>query len=70
MTSGAIMNLFVFWLSLYCGIAIIMIFFMIFIIIPLGLMAEASSPDMALVLSIGFWRRDLRLPPHLPLLRR
>ena len=54
MTSGAIMNLFVFWLSLYCGIAIIMIIFMIFITIPLGLMAQASSPDMVLILSTIF----------------
>lgn len=46
LTNGALTNLFVFWLALYCGITIIMIIFMIFAIIPVSLIGMSISPDL------------------------
>lgn len=46
LTNGALTNLFVFWMALYCGITIIMIIFMIFVVIPVSLIGMSISPDL------------------------
>ncbi len=45
MTEGAKQNLLLFWLTLYCGIIVIMLIVMIFIGAPLGIITAAISTD-------------------------
>jgi uncharacterized membrane protein len=46
MTEGAKQNLLIFWLTLYCGIIVIMIAAMIFIGAPLGIVTAMISTDL------------------------
>jgi uncharacterized membrane protein len=52
LTEGAKKDLFVFWLSLFCGILVIMIVLGLFIALPIGFIMAAISEDLVPVLAI------------------
>lgn len=52
LTEGAKTDLFVFWLSLFCGILVIMIVLGLLIALPIGLLMAAISEDLVPILAI------------------
>jgi uncharacterized membrane protein len=53
LTKGAEKNLLVFWLELYCGFAVILLFFVILIIAPLTILAGVLSEKLLASFSIA-----------------
>lgn len=53
LTRGAEKNLLIFWLELYCGFAVILLFFVILIMAPLSILAGLVSEELLVIFSMA-----------------